>query len=283
MRSARFDYTDRIGQVQTAPAAARALIATALLGVTCPAHAQEDATRPTSDLSISLGGSVWSGDFGAPTDTFITSALLGARYRIGNLRLSATLPRMRIRSDGTLFAGINGAPMFVSPTTQPQNRVRQGLGDLTLGAAYLVDTPALGLDLELLGRVKLPTASASSQLSTGRTDVALGASVSKTIGRLTPSVTATYRWFGDTDQWKFHNGVEISAGASYAVTDRTVVFLTYDYAQATTTLIRDYQEMVGAISTPVLNNRLRLTGFVGKGLSSGAADVSGGVSLSLRL
>lgn len=261
----------------------RHLVATALLVATFPARAQDDAPRSNSDLSVSLGGSVWSGDFGAPTDTFITSVLLGARYRIGNLRLSATLPRMRIRSDGTLFAGINGAPMFVAPTTQPQSRARDGIGDLTFGASYLVDAPALGFDLELLGRVKLPTASSSSQLSTGKTDFSLGASASKTIGRLTPSITATYRWFGDTDIWKFRNGFEISAGASYAVTNTTIAFLTYDYARATTALIRDYHEMVGALSTPVINNRLRLTAFAGKGLSSGAADVSGGVSLSLRL
>jgi len=247
------------------------------------AEAQDDSSRRNSDLSLSLGGSVWSGDFGAPTDTLITSVLLGARYRVGNLRLSATLPRMRIRSDGTLFAGINGAPMFVSPTTQPQNRVRDGFGDLTLGASYLVDAPTLGFDLEFLGRVKLPTASSSSQLSTGRTDVAAGLSASKTIGRLTPSVTATYRWFGDTDIWKFRNGVEVSAGASYAVTDTTVAFLTYDYAEATTQLIADYHEVVAAVSTPVLNDRLRITAFAGKGLSSGAADVSGGLSVSLRL
>jgi hypothetical protein len=254
-----------------------------LLISTSPAVAKAEELRSNSDLSVSLGASAWSGDFGAPTDTFITSVLLGARYRVGNLRLSATLPRMRIRSDGTLFAGINGAPMFVSPTTAPQSRVRDGLGDLTLGASYLVESVPLGVDLELLGRVKLPTASASSQLSTGKTDVAMGASLSKTIGRLTPSVTATYRWFGDTNIWKFRNGFEISAGASYAVTDTTIAFLSYDYARATTALIGDYHELVGAVSTPVLTNRLRLTAFAGKGLSSGAADVSGGVSVSLRL
>jgi len=279
MRCERFDCIKRPG----ADLRPRYIVTTALLVATFPARAQQDLPRSNSDLSVSLGGSVWSGDFGAPTDTFITSVLLGARYRIGSLRLSATLPHMRIRSDGTVFAGINGAPMFVAPTTQPQNRVRDGMGDLTLGASYMIDAPRLGFDLELLGRVKFPTASSSSQLSTGKTDFALGASLSKTMGRLTPSVTATYRWFGDTDIWKFRDGFEISAGASYAVTDATIVFLTYDYARATTALISDYHEIIGALSTPVLNDRLRLTAFAGKGLSSGAADVSGGVSLTLRL
>jgi hypothetical protein len=237
-----------------------------------------------SDLSVSLGGSMWSGDFGAPSDTLITSVLLGVRYRLKGLRLTANIPRMRIRSDGTVFTGIGGAPLFTAPMINRANRVRDGIGDLTLGAAYLLpESTGLGFDLELLGRVKLPTASQSSQLSTGKADYSAGVVASKTLGRLTPSVSVTYRWFGDTDTWNFRNGVEISAGASYAVTNRTVVLFNYEYARAVTPLIDDYHELVAGVSAPVASDRLRLTAFVGKGLSNGAADVSGGVSLSLKL
>lgn len=266
------------------PRACLAAVAATGLGLAMPAWAQDAAAPPESDLSLSLGGSIWSGDFGAPTDTMISSVLLGARYRIGGLRLTASIPRMRIRSDGTIFTGIGGTPLLVAPSVTSGNRVRDGIGDLTLGAAWLVPKSAgLGFDLELLGRVKLPVASKSSQLSTGKADYSAGAVVSKTFGRLTPSVSATYRWFGDTRTWNFRNGFELNAGASYAVSDRSVVLVNFDYARAATPLIDDSHEIVAAFSTPIAGDRLRLTAYAGKGLSNGAADVSGGLSLSLRL
>lgn len=247
-------------------------------------QAQQDAAPPRSDLSLSLGASAWDGDFGAPTDSRISSILLGLRYRVGGLRLSANIPRMHIRSDGSIFTGIGGTPLYTAPTVSPSQRVRSGIGDLTLGAAYLLPQDSgLGFDLEVSGSVKLPTASKASQLSTGKTDYSAGVTVSKTYGRLTPSVSATYRWFGDTPTWDFQNGFELSAGASYAVTDRTVVLAHYVYTKAATNLIADSHELLAGVSVPLAGDRLRLTGFASKGLSKGAADVSGGLSLSWRL
>jgi len=238
------------------------------------------ASPPASDFSISLGASMWGGDFGAPTETQISSVLLSARYRIGGLRLSASIPRMRIRSDGSLFTGINGTPLYVAPMVAPANRVRDGIGDVTLGASYLVpETSGLGFDLDLHGSVKLPTASKESQISTGKTDFSAGIGASKTFGRLTSSVSATYRFFGDTPTWNFHDGIEITAGGSYAVTDRSVLLLNYTYARAATALINDSSEIVGGFSTPLGGSQLRLTGYAAKGLSSGAADWSGGISV----
>lgn len=250
------------------------------LSVPATASAQDEKD---SDLSVSLGGSVWNGDFGAPTRTDIQSVLLGARYRVGGLRLTANIPYMRIRSDGTVFTGISGTPIFVSPMTTPANRIRDGLGDLTLGASYLIPPETLPFDLELIGRVKLPTAARSTGLSTRKADFSAGTSVSKTFGRLTPGATVTYRWFGDSAVWRLQDGFAVTAGASYAITDRVVILANYEYGRAATPLIDDMHELVGAISVPVLNDKARLTAFTAAGLSKGAADFSGGVSLSVSL
>ncbi|RZM03991.1 MAG: hypothetical protein EOP68_19935, partial [Sphingomonas sp.] len=155
---------------------ARAVLLLAASALAAPAVAQAGASStPSSDFTTSLGTSYWHGDYGAPTNTSIWAGLFGVRYRTGGLRISAYLPYMRIKSDGAIFTGIGGTPLFVAPNVPTGKRIRKGFGDVTLGASYLLPNPqGTGLDVELTGRVKLPTASDKSLLSTGKTDYSAG-------------------------------------------------------------------------------------------------------------
>jgi hypothetical protein len=248
------------------------------------ASAQGAGPTATPSLSVSLGASAWHGKFGAPSNTDISSVLLGARYKIGGLRLSASLPRMTIRSDGTFFAGLGGTPLFVAPNIASLKRKRDGLGDLTVGAAYLIPNLAgSGLDLDLSGRAKIPTATKKSQLSTGKADYAFRGELSKSLGRFTPSVSAGYRIFGDNAPWDFRNGVELTAGATYAIGDAAALLASYEYREAATQFIPDSHEVVLGFSTPLATDRLRLSAYGSAGLSQGTSDISGGVSLSVNL
>ena len=281
-RSGRYGFTNvkRASLLLGLQAALSSLPATAV--------AQTAASASTealpNELSVFAGASAWSGHFGAPTRTNIWSVLVGARYQIGGLRVSASIPRMRIESDGSFFAGLGGTPLFVAPKVTPVRRIRQGWGDTTLNASYLLPNGGQrGIDVELSGSVKIPTASRASGLSTRKVDYAGGVNISKTVGRLTPLASVEYRVFGNNSTWHFRNGFNVSAGTSYAVTDRTALLLTYEYSQASSDFIRDAHEVVLGASTPLARNRLRLTSYVSKGLSQGAAGVSGGASLSVIL
>ena len=235
-----------------------------------------------SRFSLSVGAAAWHGDFGAPTDTDIFSVLFGARYQIGDLRLQASLPYMRIDSRGTFFSGIGGTPLFAGPNIQPADRKRDGIGDATLGASYLLGGAREGgVDVEFNGRMKLPIASDASGLSTGEFDYSLGAEVSRPFGRLTPSVSATYRFFGDTPDLRFADGIYATAGATYALTDRAALLVSYEFSEAASRFITDSHELIIGLSTPVASDRFRIAGYASTGLSRGAADVSGGASLSL--
>ncbi len=290
---------EQLALVDAADARGARSIATAaaVTGAAPPAQAAPvegslSILRPISDaegpLTVSAGGSAWSGDFGAPTDTTISAALLSARYRLGNWRLSASLPYMRIDSAGAVFTGIDGAPVIVAPfpSTPAAKHVREGVGDLTLGAAYLLPTaPKWGFDLELIGKVKLPTGphSLESGVSTGRADYAFGAEVSKPIGRWIPFASATYRDFGSNSQWKLRDGYAASTGVSYVFNDRIVGLVSYDFAQSASRYIGDSHEISASASARLTRTGLRLTGFASAGLSRGAADVTGGLSLSFSL
>lgn len=267
-----------------APGLAQAQASSSPQGPSAPFAVQrgtdEDRTRDTG-ISLAVGGAYSTGDYGTARNTDIWTVPVVARYRTGGLRLSASLPWMSIKSDGTLFTGIDSTPLVVAPGITSTRRHRRGLGDLTIGAAY--DLPGLtsaGLDLELSGRVKLPTASDRSQLSTGKTDYAFGAQISKPIGRLVPFVSGTYRIFGDSGPWNLRNGMAASAGASYVLPGRATIVASYDYARAASRFISDSHELFGGVSVPIARTPLRLTAFGTTGLSRGAADASAGLSLT---
>jgi hypothetical protein len=266
------------------------LAATLLLSVSLAAPAAAAADRDVvkdlpalpvaPNLLISVGASDWSGDFGATTNTNIGAVLVGVRYKLGPIRLTASLPWMRIDSYGAVFAGVEGTPLIASPGGS-RKHVREGLADLTLGASYVLPTnQLLGLDVEANARVKVPTASAGSGLSTGKVDYSVGSEISKTVRGFTPFASVNYRHFGDPTGWNFRDGFAASVGLSYVTARYGLWQVSYDYAQRTSIYIPDSHEVVGGVSAPITGSRFRLTGFIAKGLSNGAADWSGGLSLA---
>ena len=235
-------------------------------------------------ISLTAGASAWSGNFGTTSSTTISAALLSASYAAGDLRLSATLPYTRISTNGDMFLGLGATPLIVRPQTAGPRRVNEGLGDLTFTSSYDLHVPQFAhLDLELLGGLKLPTASSSSHVSTGEVDVSFGGEVSRSFGRLVPFASVVYRDFGDSPLIKLHNGAATSVGLSYVVADRWVVNGSYDYARSASDFVADSHELVTSLSYKFLRTGLRLTAYASAGLSSGAPAVSGGLSLGARL
>lgn len=231
-------------------------------------------------FSVSLGSLYASGDFGTDSDTSIWSSALAARYRTGNLRITASLPWMRIRSNAVIFTGIDSTPVLVAPGTRDTRRTAKGLGDLTLGAAYTLTPSDTGLEVELSGRVKIDTATRSSGLSSGKKDYALGVQVTKPVGAVAPFVSATYRFLGDTSTYQLKDGLAASAGASVMVGSQSYLLASYHYSKRATRFVSDAHELFAGVTTGIPNSRFRVTGFGTAGLSRGAAGVSAGVALS---
>ena len=231
-------------------------------------------------FSLSLGGSAWTGDYGSSSTTDISAGLLSGRYSRGDWRLSATLPYTRITTAGQVFLGIGATPLIIRPDASGVRRVNEGVGDLDLNVSYLTHSaPWLGVDVEWLGGLKLPTASASSRVSTGKVDVSVGAEISRPVGRLVPFASVTYRDFGSTPSLQIRDGVATSVGATYVFPSKLVANLSYDYARSASRFVADSHELVSSASYMLPRVKLRLTGYVAAGLSSGAAAVSGGLSL----
>lgn len=246
-----------------------------------PSSVAAAASRAEDDsFGVSLGTSIASGKFGAPSRSEIRSTAFGLRYATDTLRFSASIPYMRIRSAGTIFSGIDSTPVLVSTTSPGVRRTLDGLGDLTLGASYTVPAHANGLEVEVSGRVKLPTATRDSGLSTRRTDYSGGVQVTRQSGRFAPFGSVTYRIFGDPRGIALRDGFAASAGTSLVVSRNVVALASYHYARAAYRLVRDAHELFAGASYLVPRSRLRLTGFTTAGLSRGAAALSGGLSVA---
>lgn len=245
-------------------------------------RADDASGTNTSRLGVSIGSAIAGGSFGTGQKSRMISTALGVRAAVGTLRLSASLPYLNIRGRGLIFSGIDSTPIIASGGKPGPRITNKGLGDLTVGAAYTLPTSSGGPEVELSGRLKLPTATRASQLSTGKTDFSVGAQVTQAVGRLAPFVSGTYRSFGDPASIDLNNGIALSGGTAVLLGKRTVALLSYHYAEKASRLIKDSHELFAGASTKIGESSVRLTGFVTAGVSSGAAATSGGASLALH-
>lgn len=237
----------------------------------CAAHAQ-DADQP--QLSLTTGVDYSSGDYGTGVDTEILVVPVSARLKLGDLRFTTTVPYIRI--NGANIVGGDGGPIIVDPDA-PRLK-RDGIGDLTMGLNYAIPEERLGFGLDLGARVKLPTANAG--LGTGKTDYRLSAEVSKTVGVVTPFVSAGYRILGDPAGVDLENGYYGSAGLSIAA-GPSMFLASYDYRESSTALSDDSHEVFGAFSTPV-SERLNFSLYGSAGLSDGAPDFGVGAMMTVK-
>jgi hypothetical protein len=262
------------------------MISAALFLFTAPAAAQqgdapqrEKRINPFS-VSASTGVDFSSGDYGLPDDTDILVVPLSVRAKAGKLSFSATLPWIRVEGPAGIVIGPDGQPL---PGVPIVSGVREGLGDLSVGATYTVPARLLdGLELGLGGRVKLPTSPKSRGLTTGKADFTVSADLSYAAGPVVPFVNLGYRFLGDPTGFDLRNGPTASVGATARLGGSAVLIGSYDYARASSALTEDSHELFGGISAR-LSKGFNLTGYGVAGLSRGSPDFGVGLLLTVGI
>lgn len=251
-------------------------LALALAATASPALAQDADIEAANQLSFTTGVDYSKGDYGTTIDTSMVVVPLSARLRTGNWRVTASIPWLRI--DGANVVGGGNGPIVIDPNAP--RTVRQGFGDVSLGLAYDIPEQDFGLGIQFSGRVKLPTASQSKGLGTGKVDFSGAVELSKTYGPVTPFISLGYRLPGDPAGIDLQDGFVGSAGFSVA-TGRSVVLLSYDYRESASLLSEDSQELFGAFTTPV-SKKLDFTLYGSAGLSKGAPDYGVGAMITIK-
>ena len=180
-----------------------------------------DTSSRSFDWGATAGFDYVTGNYGAKcavtlsltcTTTGTTVFVLPATtwVQVQRLRLQVTVPYVDIEGPGR-FAGDLGVPVIIAPSNN-EPKHRSGLGDITVGAAFILLRENLFMPrIELAGDVKLP--SAASGLGTGKTDYAARVNLYRTLlPWLTTYGSVGYDWVGDLNTIKLHSGGEAMAG-----------------------------------------------------------------------
>ncbi|MGN3973547.1 hypothetical protein [Tsuneonella sp. SYSU-LHT278] len=251
-----------------------------------PALAQQSPAEPARDnaahVQFSTGFDYERGDYGTGTEIEKESVPLSLVVAKGRVRASAQTSLVRLTAPANVVApsGPLGLPILVDPTRPDTVDTRQGMGDLHLSAAY--DLPLGGVSATIGTGVKVPTASVDKGLGTGKADYSVRVDLAKPLGSVTPFAGVAYTVTGDPDGFDLRNSLSAQAGASLRLAGSTSAHLGYAIAQSQVAGGEDDQRIVGGLNTGVGKN-LSL-GFYGSGgLTDGASDFGGGVTLGIRL
>ena len=170
-------------------------------------------------------------------------------------------------------------PILIDPTRPATQSTREGLGDLRVSAAY--DLPVRGFFASVRTGAKLPTASTDKSLGTGKADYSIGADIAKPLGAVMPFAGVTYSMAGDLAGFELRNSFSGQAGAALRLGKTTNAQLSYAFAQSPLEAGDDDQRIVGGLNTGV-GKDLSLGVYGSGGLSDGAPDIGGGVTLGLK-
>jgi len=163
----------------------------------------------------------------------------------------------------------------VAPAAQ-----RSGLGDMSVTMAYSFDL-GRGFYADLSGRIKIPTASRSRRLGTGKVDFTGGVDLIKDIGRASVYAGGRRKFIGKPagavlrDVWGF------GTGASYRVSRSVFLGADYDWQQSSTPGNGPSSEITGWANIG-LSWTVRMQVYASTGFSTNSADFAGGLSISWR-
>lgn len=244
--------------------AARLILPGFLLSLALPALAE--------DFTVSTGLDYSRGKYGTPTTSETWYVPVVAKYETGPMVYRLTIPYLRITNpavgpDGEPLAGDCGS-------------VEQGLGDTVASAnfALLDGSRGDGLIVELIGKVKLPTADEENCLGTGKTDVSAQFDLTQAFGAISGFATLGWKKFGDPSETNLHDPIFASLGVVTRLAPATSVGAVYDWRQKVTSDGDEVQEFT-LFLTQRLSPSWKLQLYALKGFSDASPDAGGGLLL----
>lgn len=255
-----------------------------LPGLSSPAlaqHAADARDRDTNvDVTVLAGTDYIRGEIeGQEYETISASA--GLAISKGRFSLSASIPYLVTTAPEDLIVsqgGLLGTPIFATPASQSARVRREGVGDLSLQAAYHL--PVSGVEAIIAGSAKVPTASRQKGLGSGAFDYGVSGQLSKDFGSIIPFVSAGYTIVGRPEGFTVRNTLSGSAGARFRPSQSSMVSLSYAYQQSATDIIGDRQSVGVGLGTQ-LAPRLQLGVDGSAGLSPDAPDMQLGLRIGL--
>ena len=247
------------------------------------ALAEENQQLPASSDrhsgEVAAGLDYQEGDYGTGAKVETLSASLGAASRSGRVRFAASVPYLRTTAPVDVIVsqgGLLGTPLLATGSAQTVRTRREGIGDVTLQAAY--DLPVTGFSAAIGAGLKLPTASRAKGLGTGKLDYDINAQIAKPLGRITPFAAVGYTIMGQPEGFAVRNTLSGTAGTRFGLAAGTTAAISYSYEQSASRSLADRQS-IGLGLGVALGQKLQLGLQGAAGLSKGAPAMKLGVRL----
>jgi hypothetical protein len=260
----------------------------ALLAATGLASAQQQpapadtASVRSGAFSLTTGVDYSTGKYGGTASTDILYVPLTAAYEMDKWLFKLTVPYIRVTGPGNVVRGIG---KIKNKAAAPGNTTttQSGLGDVVAGVTRnLIDVTSTGTLVDLTGKIKFGTASASKALGTGENDY--GAQVDLT-QRVTSALSAFgtvgYKVIGSPSGAELKNVVFGEAGAAVKVGAGLGLGAIFHASQAPSPVSGPERDITGYL-TEQLSERWKLQVYGDHGFASGSPDWGGGVMATLK-
>lgn len=231
------------------------------------------AASDTFEISTGVDYSV--GKYGAAVDTSVVSVPLDVKAQFGRLRIQGSVPWVSIKGPGQLVGGV-----IVSDPNDTTTVRREGIGDVNLSAAYLLNTENGALPaFELGAGVKLPTA--KDTIGTGKTDYSATLSAYKSLSSTVMLFGSVgYSWLGSPAAYELKNGITASGGLNLRPSDDQNYGVSVSYREPVAEGL-DGQAVVSPYMTYRVSKGLGLTLYGMAGFNDASPRWGAGLRLSL--
>ncbi|NRD89945.1 hypothetical protein C8024_11505 [Sphingopyxis sp. BSNA05] len=248
------------------------------------ASVQEDSSaKDETRFHLLAGVDHIEGDVGDGLDYKTTFATTGVAMTKGRFSAAASLPYISSTAPQEVIVnqgGLFGTPLLGSNGSQTGQVKREGIGDLSLNAAYQL--PVSGVNATVGASVKLPTASRAKGLGTGKVDYGVNGQLSRKFGAVVPFVGAGYTIIGEPDNFDTRNRLSGAAGSHLLLGENSALTASYSYEQSASTSIGDSQSLNMGFGTNLTRSvRIGVDGAVG--LSDAAPDTRVGLKLRVGI
>ncbi len=196
------------------------VVLTACLSSLSHAQTAPAAPPPISTFKIESGVAYSRGDYGLSSDTTVWVVPVSAVYNFDQWSFRATVPWVRLKGPATVFGDIGTGGIGGPP--RPSSATASGVGDSLLSATFKANPGVKTLNVDLTGRLKLPTGDDARGLGTGKTDYYAQVDLYRTFGVITPFGTVGYRWLG-SGRYRLQDGAYVSGGLLYTLMPGTSV------------------------------------------------------------
>ena len=251
------------------------------------ARAQDAPPWWAGELTLRLGADWSTGDYDSADETDLWFAPVSLGFTFDDFKLTPyDWDQFEVRVSSA-YLRIRGPDDFFTDGAAGRSRSRRsdgGVGDTWLRGIYVfLPKPDMPLPvIELEGKVKIPTANSDRDLGTGKVDGALEATFSQRFGRVTPLLSAGWRFRKDPSGTNLRSHATASAGLSFRFSDTVSAGLLYDWRDRSAAGRARSHELVSH-ATVRLGPRFAISPYAVWGAAGYVPDYAVGLTFRYRL